>query len=913
MTIYIKFAGEPVFGDQAIAGIIGPRGKAAWVGMAQEDDPDTGEPYIDEASVPAMVAYLRAASESAVADYRDAAALSAAAALADAESASLSEANVAAMVTQPTVAAQLWATSGVVRGLSSLTGAFDGQRGEVAGVDGGSHTDPVTGTEVANAGVYQWDAGDSAWTWISETTPEVLIASRASGQYALGILPFDSSAIEDGSGNRIGLSFAAGQNGDTDVENQDAVLKITDYVGLSKVHAGARIRLSCEFDISAVFRPLITPFVQVKRAGALVNLTANATPSTTQYTIVRNEKVGLIRYVILDFIATGTEEQAIPFLRFSGTNSLGGETITYRDHRFVMASRVDSTLALSAQQLGALVKGAALGGSDAGFARALSPIPVTIDATVAASGADYTDYRDAYTDVGAGTLTERKRITIEPGIYIHDAAEPGDVSYILPRYTDFRGGDAPHRSIIRFFQADDVAPELTATNEPMRNWYTSHHYDYTIDTKNTRYTVHADPGVTSPDQYLYWEGMRVIHYGNQGAVDYQTSLGGSGDPGAVWPLARAFGYGGSSGWVLGHRHCYMQSYKYGFGFHDNIDFEKPNYVSVHDSDIVLTGPDDDNYAYRFGVLGSGIASKLNFNGVTTNGDMQIQFGGWLSVDPDNQPADPSWQFQIRTQNHDPMKVDIIGQMRALKIASASSADGSGIDLTGSTQALLDAWFGDVYSRDGAGGLAGYVWGYNNVNAAAVGSPSVLINSLGRRAGDRTGDPWTLSITPRGGAAVNIVFSTDLTTVNNATILATINAALGGAAVASEYNLIERHRPVFAGEESPRRNNSAVAIPWRAWTAADTSIRKVRLMTASDAPSRSAGSAIGDDIYPAATGRVKHSGVWGGDDLLINGSPTLAYGDLLEIDPAAPGYLIKNNDSIRPVLRCAGPDLFERAA
>ena len=38
MTVYIRFGGEPVYGDQQIAAVLGFRGKSAWVGMAEEDD-----------------------------------------------------------------------------------------------------------------------------------------------------------------------------------------------------------------------------------------------------------------------------------------------------------------------------------------------------------------------------------------------------------------------------------------------------------------------------------------------------------------------------------------------------------------------------------------------------------------------------------------------------------------------------------------------------------------------------------------------------------------------------------------------------------------------------------------------------------------------------------------------------------
>ncbi|WP_303763838.1 hypothetical protein [Sphingobium yanoikuyae] len=56
MTVFIQWAGS----ESYLNLVIGPRGKSAWVGMAEEDDPTTGQPYIDQPTVPAMVEYLEA-------------------------------------------------------------------------------------------------------------------------------------------------------------------------------------------------------------------------------------------------------------------------------------------------------------------------------------------------------------------------------------------------------------------------------------------------------------------------------------------------------------------------------------------------------------------------------------------------------------------------------------------------------------------------------------------------------------------------------------------------------------------------------------------------------------------------------------------------------------------------------------
>lgn len=58
MTAYIKFDGEPVYGEGVIAAIIGPRGKSASRQLSETIDPDTDEPYIPEDSVPAFVDFI---------------------------------------------------------------------------------------------------------------------------------------------------------------------------------------------------------------------------------------------------------------------------------------------------------------------------------------------------------------------------------------------------------------------------------------------------------------------------------------------------------------------------------------------------------------------------------------------------------------------------------------------------------------------------------------------------------------------------------------------------------------------------------------------------------------------------------------------------------------------------------------
>lgn len=79
------------------------------------------------------------------------------------------------------VAAPSWTT------LSALSGTFSGQRAQVYG-DAGTHTDPVVGGTVANAGVYAWSTAPAGWQWVAdivdfvpataEETAEGVVANR---------------------------------------------------------------------------------------------------------------------------------------------------------------------------------------------------------------------------------------------------------------------------------------------------------------------------------------------------------------------------------------------------------------------------------------------------------------------------------------------------------------------------------------------------------------------------------------------------------------------------------------------------------------------------------------------------------------------------------------------------------------
>ncbi len=530
---------------------------------------------------------------------------------------------------------------------------------------------------------------------------------------------------------------------------------------------------------------------------------------------------------------------------------------------------------------------------------------------MAVSGGDYSTVQTANNGVGSGTVAEPKAVRLKPGVYQNLALT---TTQVWRAYLDWigPGGD---RAVIEHMNPDDTAVANTVSDQPIISWYTAVYRDFSGRVKNARYVIHSDSDGTRVDQKFTYENLHLEHLGNHGAIDYQTSLGGGGNPSGVWAQdnCRPIGIGTSSGNEYLIKGNVLRGPRSVIGVHDNKDFTKPNWVLIEDCDLICTEGHDNARALVLGAFGSGQVSTIEVVGNRTNGDVILYGMPWLSTVADNQPADPFTQMLVSGHGNSPMVSSILinsTPQRALKIASADTTAASSVVVTG-TQALLDALFGTVYSRRGGGGLPGQVWGYNNIAEMGVGAgAATFITALGKRLGNRTGSPWTLSVSFQGGAPIVITLNADYTAASNASILSTINAALGAAGVASEYNIAARHRPRFADEERSLAVAAVNSVPAWSWMAYDGSRNKGRLMTSADALSLSAGVAYGDDIVTGGAGRVKTRGLFGVADIIINGGPTINFGDLLEIDAATPGQFVKNNASTRSILRCVRTNTFE---
>ncbi|MDY0830773.1 hypothetical protein SK224_16700, partial [Microbacterium sp. BG28] len=227
-----------------------------------------------------------------------------------------------------------------------------------------------------------------------------------------------------------------------------------------------------------------------------------------------------------------------------------------------------------------------------------------------------------------------------------------------------------------------------------------------------------------------------------------------------------------------------------------------------------------------------------------------------------------------------------------KIESAATASPSSVRVTGTAAAAV---MGMVRARDGGGGLKGYAWGYKDISGINGGSSGTtpLVNTLGKLLGDCSTTPKTLTVTIDGGAPVDVVFNTDLTAASNASILSTINAALGSAATASEY-------AVDQGEAYPRSDHEAILLNdgptgigrWNAvkWGG---NRRSARLVTTADAASAFMGVAL-EPIPPGSYGRVLLRGklfAASGVEGQIPGVTALSPGDAVSLSGSVDGQFV----------------------
>ncbi|WP_289328814.1 hypothetical protein [Pseudomonas sp. 'CRE Jenny 4'] len=402
--------------------------------------------------------------------------------------------------------------------------------------------------------------------------------------------------------------------------------------------------------------------------------------------------------------------------------------------------------------------------------------------------------------------------------------------------------------------------------------------------RNVRYPIHSEGAGANKNTEMVIENCHIEHLGNDGARQYQIDNGGN--PDLVWPFTTAWGWGAASGQRFTAIRSTFRSPTVAWYIHTNSYFDKACVSVLENCECIATNAD--GKSIRLQPLGSLQSDLVQVNNCLLVGDIDYIPSPWIPTALADQPADHS-EISLIGSGNSPAVFTVSDFGRAFRIDSALVGPGSAIAANGSA---ADALFGNQnYAKNGVTGFAGYRYGWADISGVGVGQlGNVFVTSMGKRLGDCTGTPKTLSVFVNFSATpVNIVFNQNYTNATNASILSTINTALAGSAVASEYAVGEKYRPHFTDEEMLLKNLSSEGIPMGAALAFSGSNKQVRKMTSTDSPAIFAGIAW-EDIYPGQFGRVKTKGYLSVKDVLGTLSG-LSYGQALYVDPASPGRVV----------------------
>ncbi len=476
------------------------------------------------------------------------------------------------------------------------------------------------------------------------------------------------------------------------------------------------------------------------------------------------------------------------------------------------------------------------------------------DSVLDATSSNIVDIRNEGSDLSAANSKSYGRPSGRHVIKLPSGAVPAS-NVDLKAYTDIRGAGKSLTSV-SLDNPDNIDPAQIKNYQPLWVNRDSRLEGVSVYGRNVRYALHSDSGGSEKNKTQIYRGVRLEHGGNQGARDYQTSIGG--DPNAVWTSEYAFGCGVGSGQKIVFDCSDLIAPRAALHFHNSLSHETPAQVISMNGRLLATQTPQARYSVLVQPIGSGVNDSLVLLGNLLGGTVQVTPDPWLPTSLDRQPAD---HMEISISGHGnspaPCFVDDFG--RALRITSNSTSGVSSVAVTGNAVPVI---FGGVDSQSGGGNVDGFLQGYAqgkaDISGVGVGPMrDVFITSLASRLGNRTGSPLTLSVTVDGGSPINIALNQNFTGMTNAAIIAVINGALGSAAVASEFAPGNLFRPQFADQELLMVSESQGIARGMA-LAFDGHWRKARKMTQSDPASVFAGFAM-FDMYPGQWTRVKRSG------------------------------------------------------
>ncbi len=553
--------------------------------------------------------------------------------------------------------------------------------------------------------------------------------------------------------------------------------------------------------------------------------------------MVQNERISTSRYVVRwRQKVIGTETAFAPFIIFSNAPNAAVEWIDNGKLTAVLDVSTHDVLALDEENYQAGLKSAARSGASQALAAQRGyyrTVAVKTDGT-----GDYLTPQAAIAAITDATAVRRTLVQIYPGVY---DVSPGITA---KAYVDMEGTDVSRcwlqchmpdaTAVASLNNAAVINPNVECTVRGLR-----------LSVQNGRYAVHPDSPTGATDTALLFEDCLIEHYGNAGAIAYQTSLGVSGDPGGVFGATSAWGSGLASGQSFTLRRCTLRSPQSAYFAHTNGDYTRPSRQVLEDMTLIPTNAGQHSVLVQ--PLGDGQNSVLEIRRCVLGGPIGLQAYGNLSDDPALQVANRA-NVRMVISGSTPVAYNYTDSTaRALRIESASTGGSSAVTVSGTA---ATAMFGDVVSDVSGGGVAAAVYGTWDVITTGY--------TLGARLGDCSSVSKALVVTVDGGAPLTVTFAANHAGQSNATVLALINAALGAAATASLMDVTERFRPIFADDEVIIKNTDSVMLRRKraiAYQADGTG----RVMTSGDAAALFAGIAL-EPIPPGGFGRIKARGV-----------------------------------------------------
>lgn len=716
-----------------------------------------------------------------------------------------------------------------------------------------------------NNGFYAKVGGAGAGNWVKKSAATVTALDTRVSQLAYGfgdlyslITPLPQLASPTGAfpstiadGRTMGAYIIQGGTGaDALVEYRFPLSYGPDFV-----LAGRVLQLSLLFSVNAAFARSLTVGLNVVGAGG------SRSTQLLSYTSTRIAPTQIL--VDLTFQATGDETALSPYaINFTAAaqpqddyftligivgrvQSSPSQLTTVADENIRLAfgsERTARNKAIGAAQDSALST-AIRSGTQKGrvYDRSWS---------IKADGSgDFLSPAQASLNAAPATPTKKALFSIAPGVY-------GDVEWHTADSVDMRvaGGGIAH---LRGDQPDNTPLALIETNSVFRLNTQTNLFGLRITMRNGRYAVHPDLSGTNPDLvYQVWDCW-IEHFGNQGARDYQASIGG--DRNAVWSTTNAWGMGTASGQIWNFkRNTFVSAEAAAFAAHNFGNFEVPSQI-LHTNcrfiSKVRRTSNTTGSSINLASIGSRQKDNFDLLNCEMSGPIIASFRPWIPVAPVDQVADKS-EWQITGSGCTPVPFVMYDDgSRALRIDSADTSANSEVAVSGSAVAVL---FGSLTTVRPGGGLQGGVYGSWDVGEHPVGiALDHNITALGYRLGDCTAQPLTLTV-QANGATATITFDQDYRAQSNATIMAKINAALGANATASLFWVSELYRPSFRDQEAYLYNADTVVIRRKRAVAYTTGDRSVRVMTPADPAAIFAGIAY-EDIRPGEWGRVKTRG------------------------------------------------------